>query len=265
MKSNAFVFFVLGAFLFSGCSENDSTQPSPQNLKKTPENSLDPKGLLLSQIVFTNDIEGAIKGWETLTPKKEAMELLGIQHEVSSRTISNEYDANEIAADEKFKNKITLVTGRVNSISKDAFDNPFLSLQGKNSIQGVNARFKKEDIKELSTYKKGQSTNIVCRISGFSIGDVIADNCKTVRQYVSSNKIRINNYVSDVLSGKILVGEKPAHAFALYYMIDIPETSECYTDIEHKSCEDDMNKAISSLSEESKAKGSALLEKITRK
>ena len=58
--------------------------------------------------------------------------------EVPNTQLWNEYEANEVAADEKYKGKRLLVAGVVDSIDKDVFNNVVLHLRSPNQCHDHN-------------------------------------------------------------------------------------------------------------------------------
>lgn len=56
------------------------------------------------------------------------MRILKIDVVVGADNYAKEYDDNEIAADQKFKGKKLLITGKIESINKDIAGNGYLSL-----------------------------------------------------------------------------------------------------------------------------------------
>ncbi|VTU36138.1 OB-fold protein [Variovorax sp. PBL-E5] len=79
------------------------------------------------------------------------------------------YKANEVAADLKYKGKQLLVTGRLESISKDFADDPYLSIQSGNEFESVRANFDKSAIAELATLQRGQIVTLHCTGGGMVV------------------------------------------------------------------------------------------------
>lgn len=101
---------------------------------------------------------------------------------ITAVKLSEEYDANKVAADAKYKDKLLEVSGTIDSIGKDILDTPYVTLQGRQySLFGLQCMFAKSDEAELATLSKGQSIVLQGRVSGELIGNVLAKGCKIVK------------------------------------------------------------------------------------
>lgn len=76
----------------------------------------------------------------------------------------NEYEQNEVAADEKLKGKNIIVTGIVDNISKDIMGDPFVVLRGDGLFRGVQCTFRDNSV--LSELRKGQQVQLVGKCEG---------------------------------------------------------------------------------------------------
>ena len=76
---------------------------------------------------------------------------------ISAATLIAAYEANEVAADEKFKGKLIEVTGVIDSIAKDILGDPYVTLgSGKDfEIAHVQAMFPASAAKQLAGLRKG--------------------------------------------------------------------------------------------------------------
>lgn len=96
---------------------------------------------------------------------------------VTAAQLMSEYDANELAADQKYKGKVVKITGKVNSIQK-MMGSSFVTLgSGKEfEIQSVQAFFDESYEGKLAQLQKGQSLTIQCTVDGKGMG-VSAKEC----------------------------------------------------------------------------------------
>jgi hypothetical protein len=97
---------------------------------------------------------------------------------ISAATLIAAYEANEVAADEKFKGKLIEVTGVIDSIAKDILGDPYLTLgSGKDfEIAHVQAMFPASAAKQLAGLRKGQTITVQCDCAG-KVMNVIGKDC----------------------------------------------------------------------------------------
>jgi len=100
------------------------------------------------------------------------------QIEISAKDLYRAYKANEVAADNQYKGKILAVTGTVENISKDIFDNPYITLNIGEYFNSVNCNFSKNDNNIIARLNKKQKVTIIGRCDGFFALDVIMKNCE---------------------------------------------------------------------------------------
>jgi len=89
-----------------------------------------------------------------------------------------EYEANEIAADRKYKGKMVQVSGIVESIGKDILDTMYVTLDSGQEfgITHVQCYFDNSAESYLSSLQKGRSVVITCRCDG-KFGNVLLKDC----------------------------------------------------------------------------------------
>jgi hypothetical protein len=97
---------------------------------------------------------------------------------VSAHQLFDSYHANEVAADEKFKNKQLLISGRVSGINKDLLDNVYLELVTRNQFMSVKANMDDREIQKASVLKRGQPVMIICTGAGMLLGSPVLDSCR---------------------------------------------------------------------------------------
>ncbi len=89
-------------------------------------------------------------------------------YKLSAAALINAYEANEVAADEKFKGAIVQVTGKIESVGKDFTGDPYVSIgSGKDfELTHVQAIFTGDDVKPLAKLKKGAEVTVQCTCNG---------------------------------------------------------------------------------------------------
>ena len=85
---------------------------------------------------------------------------------VSAKQLYADYDANGIAADEKYKDKVLLVTGQVNTIDRDIFDEIYVSLKGDEYFGDIECYFADTHVKTASQLSKGQTVTVKGKCDG---------------------------------------------------------------------------------------------------
>ena len=100
----------------------------------------------------------------------------------------NEFNENEIAANEKYNGKTIIVSGKIlDFVSTDVLGEryTYVKLDGSNSdvwsLENVQALFEKQsEISKLSNYQKGEEITIKGVFLGKSILNLVIDNCSVV-------------------------------------------------------------------------------------
>ena len=83
-----------------------------------------------------------------------------------------EYEENEVAADEKFEDKIIYVNGVIDNIGKDVLDTPYITLDDGTIINSVQCMFEKTDESIVADLKMGQEVTV----RGECAGEIIFGN-----------------------------------------------------------------------------------------
>jgi hypothetical protein len=98
---------------------------------------------------------------------------------ISAIQLASEYEANEVSADIKYKNKFIEVSGTIENIGKDILDTPYITLSdGKEySITSVQCMFEKSDQNQLASLSKDTKISVVGKVSG-KLGNILLNECK---------------------------------------------------------------------------------------
>ncbi len=93
--------------------------------------------------------------------------------EITAQQLYSDYDANEIAADQKYKGKLLKVTGVINSIGTDILGDPYIVLTGggEYEVWGVQCTFPntKSWKDKIATMEKGETWHIKGKCTGYLI------------------------------------------------------------------------------------------------
>jgi hypothetical protein len=96
---------------------------------------------------------------------------------ISANVLYHAYDANEVAADEKYKGKSVKITGKVQSIGKDILGSPYVVIGGSGMLDGVQCVFATSETSPLASLSKGQTVTISGTVSGKMVQPMVSD-CK---------------------------------------------------------------------------------------
>jgi ABC-type Fe3+-hydroxamate transport system substrate-binding protein len=96
---------------------------------------------------------------------------------VTARELCSAYEANEMAADAEYDEKIVKVSGVVVSIGKDIFDTPYITLECGKILGGVQCMFDEKYEPQLAQLAKGERVTVQGRCSGYVIGAVLITDC----------------------------------------------------------------------------------------
>ncbi|KPF98187.1 hypothetical protein IP86_12065 [Rhodopseudomonas sp. AAP120] len=104
-----------------------------------------------------------------------------IQSQSPSYTLSAdqlyyEYNANEVAADAKYKGKVVVISGVIQSIGKDILDSAFIVVGGKGFLDGAQCMFTKAEESAVARLAKGQRVSVKGEVSG-KMGNVLLKKC----------------------------------------------------------------------------------------
>jgi hypothetical protein len=125
--------------------------------------------LSIASVVF------AIFVWracDSFAPTSTESSVADAQPELSvgADQLVNDYNANEVAADEKYKGKVIEVSGRIDSIGKDIGDSIYVTLMVGDSdfpaIPSPQLYFSDEHEREAADFVKGEPLRAKCRCDG---------------------------------------------------------------------------------------------------
>lgn len=96
---------------------------------------------------------------------------------LSANQLYQEYDANQVAADSKYKDKVIIVTGSIKNIGKDITDTAYVVIGGEGFLDGVQCMLPGGQEGVVAQLSKGQFVTAKGRVSGQAIGNVLLRNC----------------------------------------------------------------------------------------
>lgn len=92
---------------------------------------------------------------------------------VTASTLYSAYTANELAADQKYKGRMFVVSGEVESVGNDILGDTYVSLSVGEYLSSVQCMIKDKHRGHVANLSKGQSVQILGRCSGKSIMSVM--------------------------------------------------------------------------------------------
>jgi len=97
--------------------------------------------------------------------------------EVTSDKLHLDYTANEVAADQRYRERALRVTGAVRAIRRDVFDEPYLELWTTSEFETVDARFGRAWADELARINVGDHVAVQCIGTGMVLGSPRLRSC----------------------------------------------------------------------------------------
>jgi hypothetical protein len=85
---------------------------------------------------------------------------------VSASQLYADYEANGVAADGKYKGKVLLVTGKVNTIDRDIMDKIYITLKGDEYFGDIQCFFAESQVGTASQLSKGQTITLIGKCDG---------------------------------------------------------------------------------------------------
>lgn len=129
-------------------------------------------GLIVLAVLLPQNKEGDAADATRAADAAEASAAPAVK--VSARELFQAYEANEIAADSQYKGKRIEISGEIESIASDMFDQPLVQLSaGEFKYVGVQGLTKEV----AAGLAKGQSIALVCNGAGEAIGTPMLDGC----------------------------------------------------------------------------------------
>lgn len=229
-----------------GSSSTDSQDGAKKSTPSSvPERvSLNPQGISFAKRIYTDEIMNAVLGNETLISLDHALESSGVDLMVTADTYASDYEANEIAADNKYKGKTILITGKVDGINKGVTGNGYLTLRAKGAPIGMQAHLSSDGTEGAASLSKGMLVYLVCK-AGPMIGPVsTTTSCQRFSQHVASRAASIEKRIERFFAGEIALTRAEAQSLIGGYVIGVrvPKDSPCMSDLD--KCEIELNKLM---------------------
>lgn len=99
------------------------------------------------------------------------------EEKVTAETLIDEYMENEVAADDKYKNKIIEVTGIVNQVKKESAGRIVVVLRSSKAFGGVNCYLKNDYKEDAIDLRAGDKITLVGKCGGLKNRTPYLRNC----------------------------------------------------------------------------------------
>ncbi|MCT7637041.1 OB-fold putative lipoprotein [Aliarcobacter butzleri] len=177
-------FFVFIAFFSSLNKKDDEKEIQGQQQVKNLFNELETNMFKSWVNISLKDIEEDRKS--VLIDNA----ILIMPLKITADKLQREYVKNEAKADEQYKNKILLVSGKIDNIQKDAFNNMNLKLiGGDNMFLYPTAQVEDKYTSWVASLNKGNNVKLVCKGRGFVIGSASLGNCSPLDSWLKEQNI----------------------------------------------------------------------------
>lgn len=131
---------------------------------------------VLSALILTVLIALAGGSMKDDDKENEKVEKAEATASISAADLFAEYEANEVAADKKYKGKVLEISGVVDDIGKDFLDEMYVTLAAGKHFGHVRASFGEAHADRVASLQKGQSLRLKCRCEG-KMMSVMVKNC----------------------------------------------------------------------------------------
>jgi hypothetical protein len=129
-------------------------------------------------LCITSIVTGGLDTNSALDEKPTIEPIQKIDFMLSADDLYNEYERNGVAADEKYRGKIVVVSGKIYDINKDIIGDPYVIIGGSGFLDGVHCTFLEEEIPSLSNLYDGQYISVQGKVGGQVLGSVMVNDCK---------------------------------------------------------------------------------------
>jgi len=130
----------------------------------------------------TNSVASTSEVQQTAKPEEQEPAPVQIQYmQVSASEIFQAYDANEMAADQRYKGQPLEVTGTIESISSDFSDDAVVNLETGQMFMSVMATGNKDFNSQAVALSKGQRVTLLCEGGGEIAGSPVLRKCEVAQ------------------------------------------------------------------------------------
>lgn len=142
--------------------------------------------------------------------------------------LQTEYEKNEVSADQQYKDKNLLITGKVKEIAKDFTDAIVIRLQGgSNPFMTPNVHMEDGYTDYSAQLEKGQTVHLVCKGGGMIVGSAMLKECLPADVWADKALNDIMGNIPNSIESKDQVILK-LKAITTVISNTLPNNSECF-------------------------------------
>lgn len=178
-------------------------------------------------VLLKDDLQTFIDDGNSMISESDKM-MKEMPLHTSANNLQTEYEKNEVAADQQFKDKTLLVSGKVKEIAKDFTDDIVIRLQGgTNPFMTPNVHMEDGYIDYSAQLEKGQTIHLICKGNGKIVGSAMLKECLPSDAWADKTANEMLLTIPDSIESKDQVALK-LKAFATVISNTLPNNSECF-------------------------------------
>jgi len=232
MTKSLKVATVVALLALFGCKGRSSGKTATQE---------NPAAVWSSEGINVADFDSLVEGNDSILKMVDLPSVAHVDIVTTAKEYEEDFDANEIAADQKYHSKKVLLYGTVTSINKDAIGDGYFTLASSNPI-GVQAHLSEGGLERAATEKRGDRVALACDPGMRIISVATLSNCLYLSQYMSQTHVSPEEQVRGFFDGQVaLPYDEAMEALAAYVIgIDPLMPRECASNPNVTTC--DMSK-----------------------
>jgi hypothetical protein len=154
----------------------------------------------------------------------------GVLVAASADELQRSFESNEVAGGQAYGGKTVFLRGRVDSISRDIENTPFISfVGGSNMFMKPIATMAGDHTDYLAGLKKGQSVTLACDSARMVMTSATVSNCLPLASWLSAIVDATLTRVPDALRGSYVNNLTRLAVTAVAITIVTPENSPCWS------------------------------------
>jgi hypothetical protein len=190
----------------------------------------DPRGIDVAKFFIADDVRLGI--FATGKAVFHYDKWIGPYIKTTPQQIEQDYNNNEVSADEKYKDQLIVFSGQINSVSKDLFSNLYVTVETGKLFSDIHAEMD-EDTAAVSKLSKGGRIALVCKGASYLITSPVLHHCHLRDGYMLAQEQQAADDVAGWLNGSVVppfldTPEMRTIAFYLYFSgTKIPHPEDC--------------------------------------